>query len=182
MGCLRKLTILVLLGGFSPVSSAGVETPLLLETQGECQVRVVHDATPDSTTGTLVLRAFQLIDGLAYACDVGPAQAAASLGRGVAAYLAQGDLKPATSVFVGRIGRYPWVREAWRLESGTDFRSRLDTDAFNALVGSEEIARPFTEALRMHGLEPGGASCEKLMFHDNGAPMDGLCWILIRPH
>ena len=182
MHCLRKLIATFILLGTCAGAGAGVETPLLLEIQGECTVRVVHDAIPDSSTGTLLFRSFRLIEGLSNPCDLTASQVAASLGRGIAAYLAQDNLKPATSLFVGRISRYPWVRSAWQQASLTGSYEKLGIDDFNALVGAGNIARPFTDALRVNGLEPGGASCEKLQFFGNGAPMDGLCWFLIEEH
>ena len=181
MNRLYKLVALVttLVGGGV---NAGVETPLLLETQGDCTVSVVHDATPDSITGTLMFRSFLLLDGLSHPCDLSRTQVSASLGRGIAAYRAQVELIPVTSIFVGRVSRYPWVRSAWQEQGSTGSFEKLGFDAFNALVGSASIAQPFTDALRVNGLKSGGASCEKLMFHDNGAPLDGLCWILIESH
>lgn len=182
MQCLRKLPVLIALLMAPAGAVAGVETPLLIEIQGECTVRVVHDATPDSTIGTLVFRSYRLVDGLSFPCDLTPAQASASLSRGVAAYKAQPELKPVGSVFVGRIERYPWVRSSWQAESLAQSREQLDIEAFNRLVGSAEIGGPFNDALRVNDLEPNGASCEKQMYYDNGAPMDGMCWILIQPH
>jgi len=158
---------------------AGIEIVLVKEEYGDCIVRVVHDATPDSDIGTLVFRAYTVVEGIHYPCEVDQKQVEDSLGLAISRYLSQTDLKPVTSIFVGKIAAFPWVRNAWDIKSQSGSYSPLSHREFSQLVFTSTISLPFTNALHEHGLSLNGASCEKLQFHTNGAPMNALCWFEI---
>ena len=173
--------IFLLLALFVPVVCfGGIETILVQERQGDCTARVLHDATPTSKIGTIDFRSYKVIDGLHHPCGLTKSQVKESLGRGLAKYVSDKNLKPATSIMVGRISRYPWVQSAWQARSQTGSYKKLSIAEFNALVSSRPISEPFAEALQSNGLEFGGASCEKIQFYSNGWPMDALCWFKIK--
>ena len=162
--------------------TAGIEIVLVDKEYGDCTVRVTHDATPDSDIGTLVFRAFTVVDSIHYPCEVDQEQVEHSLGLAVSRYISRADLKPVTSIFVGKIAAYPWVRNIWDIKSQSGSYSPLSHREFSQLVFTPAVSGPFASALSAHGLGLSGASCEKLQFHANGAPMNALCWFVIAAH
>jgi len=176
-------TLFLLIGLLvSTSATAGIEIALVKEEYGDCTVRVTHDATPDSEIGTLVFRSFIVIDNIHYPCEVDQEQVEHSLGLAVSRYLSSTDLKPVTSIFVGKIAAFPWVQMAWDIKSLSGTYSPLSHKEFSQLVFRRVISRPFASALSAHGLLVSGASCEKLQFYANGAPMNALCWFVIAEH
>ena len=159
---------------------AGIETVLIEEQQGECTLRVTHDATPSSEIGTIVFRSFTVKDGLHFHCEPTKTQVIESLGKGIAIYLSDENLKPVTSIMVGRISRFPWVNLAWQAKARSGTYAKMSSTEFNAFVASKDISQPFEKALSDNGLEFDGASCEKIQFYENGYPMDALCWFKIK--
>lgn len=173
---MRNFLVLVTILTFSASSFAGIESVLVKEQHGKCTVRIVHDSTPSSQIGTIVFRSFKIIDGLHHTCDLTKDQVIDSLARGIAKYLSHEDLKPVSSIFVGRISRFPWINSSWQSKGQSGKYERMSNRDFNALVSSKDISQPFETALNRNGLKFGGASCEKIQFYKNGAPMDALCW------
>ena len=184
LSAFRMYKTAVLVIGLLVYSNAisGIEVVLVKEKFGDCIVRIMHDATPDSDIGTLVFRSYRLADNIHYPCEVDRQQVEQSLRLAVSLYLSEGDLKPVTSIFVGKIAAFPWVRKAWDIESQSGMHEPLSHRAFSQLVFKSAISQPFTDALNHHGLALSGASCEKLQFHSNGAPMNALCWFEIAEH
>ena len=185
---MQKVVILIIGLLISAGSVAGIENVLVKEKYGECTVRVTHDActvrvthdaTPDSKIGTLVFRSYAVVDNIHYPCEVDQAQVEHSLGLAVSRYLNRSDLKPVTSIFVGKIASFPWVRNAWDIISQSGTYPRLSHQEFNKQLFKSDLSQPFVRAVKNYGLSLSGASCEKLQFHDNGAPMDALCWFEI---
>ncbi len=162
--------------------NAGIEVVLVKQEYGDCTILVIHDATPDSDIGTLVFRSYTVVDKIHYPCEVDQQQVEHSLGLAVSRYLARADLKPVTSIFVGKIASFPWVRSAWEIKSQSGTHSSLSHRQFSQLVFTAVISQPFASALGSHGFALSGASCEKLQFHPNGAPMNALCWFVIDEH
>ncbi len=177
---MRNILVLVPALIFPVVCFAGIETLLVDEQQGRCTVRIVHDATPSSQIGTILFRSFVAIDGLHYPCELAKSQVTDSLIKGVAKYISHENLKPATSIMVGKIGSFPWVKSDWHAKGRSGTYEKMSRREFNALVGSEAISQPFEIALNLNGLKFGGASCEKIQFYENGYPMDALCWFKIK--
>ncbi len=176
-------TLFLFIGLFvSAKVTAGIEIVLVKEKYGDCTVRVTHDATPDSNIGTLIYRAYTVVDGIHYPCEVDQEQVEQSMGLAVSRYLSRTDLKPVTSIFVGKIAAFPWVRNAWDIKSQSGSYSPLSHREFSQLVFTAAVSEPFASALSDHGLALSGASCEKLQFHSNGAPMNALCWFVIAGH
>ncbi len=163
-------------------ATAGIENILVEEQYGDCTVRVTHDATPDSDTGTLVFRSYTVVESVHYPCEVDQKQAEHGLGLAISRYISRKDLKPVTSIFVGKIASFPWVRSAWDIKKKTGTYSPLSHREFSQLVFKPVLSRPFASALNVNGLAISGASCEKLQFHANGAPMNALCWFKIDKH
>lgn len=159
---------------------AGIETVLIEEQQGNCTVRVVHDATPSSEIGTILFRSFTVNDGLHYPCELTKSQVTDSLNKGIAKYISLENMKPATSIMVGKISGFPWVKSDWHAKGRSGTYEKMSRAEFNALVSSQSIAQPFVIAINYNGLEFDGASCEKIQFYANGFPMDALCWFKIK--
>jgi len=172
--------ILALVLAFPTICCAGIETVLVEEQQGICTIRVTHDATPSSETGTIIFRSFSVLDGLHIPCEPTKSQVIESLAKGIAIYLSHEDLKPATSIMVGRISRFPWVNSAWQAKASSGTYKKMSSIEFNALVGSKNVSQPFEIALNKNGLEFAKASCEKIQFYEGGYPMDALCWFEIK--
>ncbi len=161
-------------------SYAGIETLLIGEQQGNCTIRVTHDATPSSMFGTLVFRSFVVIDSVHHPCAATKSHVRETLSKGIAQYIAYNNLKPITSIMVGKISHFPWIKSDWLNKSQSGSYEKMSRSDFNALVSSEAISEPFKTALNKNGLEFDGASCEKMQFYDNGHPMDALCWFKIK--
>ena len=178
---MRNSFIIALALMLPPVCFGGIETLLIEEQQGNCTIRISHDATPSSDIGTILFRSFTLVDGLQYPCHPAARQVTESLDKGIAEYRSRQNLKPATSIMVGRISRFPWVTAMWQARSESGSYRKLSISDFNALIGARDISGPFVTALSRNGLELESASCEKLQFYDNGYPMDALCWLTIKP-
>ncbi len=172
--------ILFLILALPATSFAGIETILFEEQNGRCTLRITHDATPYSEVGTILFRSFTVIDGLHFPCKPTKTQVTESLGRGIAIYRSQENLKPATSIMVERISRFPWVNLAWQAKAKSGTYEKMSNTEFNHFVGSKDISQPFEIALNQNGLEFDGASCEKIQFYENGHPMDALCWFKIK--
>ncbi len=166
----------------STSNTAGIEIVLVKEKYGDCTVRVTHDATPDSDIGTLVFRSYTVVDNIHYPCEVDQEQVEHSLSLAVSRYLSRVDLKPVTSIFVGKIASFPWVRNAWDIKSQSGTHSSLSHRQFSQMVFTAAVSEPFARALGSHGFALSDASCEKLQFHPNGAPMNALCWFEIDEH
>jgi len=177
---MRKILVIIPALIFSAACFAGIETVLVEEKQGNCTVRVIHDATPSSETGTILFRSFIVVDGLHHPCNPTKSQVTRSLSRGFAIYISHGNLKPATSIMVGKISNFPWVKSDWHAKSQSGTYKKMSRSELNALVSSKAISEPFEIALNLNGLEFDGASCEKIQFYDNGYPMDALCWYKIK--
>ena len=176
---MHKVLILIIGLLVSANVTAGIEVDLVKEEYGDCTVRVTHDATPDSGIGTLVFRSYTEVDGIHYPCEVDQGQVEQSLGLAVSRYISRADLKPVTSIFVGKIAAFPWVRKAWDVKSQSGSYAPLTHLEFSHLVFTLTVSQPFANALSAHGLALSGASCEKLQFHANGSPMNALCWFEI---
>ena len=175
-----RIALLILFGLlFSNKAMAGVEFVLVKDVYGDCIVRITHDATPDADEGTLVFRSYIVEGGIHAPCDVDPDQVEQSLRLALSRYLARADLKPVTSIFVGKIAGFPWVRNIWAMESHSGSFEPLSHREFNQRVMASDIYFPFKRALHGTGLKITESSCEKLQFHANGAPMDALCWFVI---
>lgn len=179
---MHKLLVLTIGLLVSASVTAGIEVVLVKEVYGDCTIRVTHSATPDSDIGTLVFRSYTVVDGLHHPCEADQEQVEHSLSLAVSRYLSRTDLKPVTSIFVGKIAAFPWVRMAWNTKSQSGTHSPLSHRDMNQLVFMPTVSKPFASALADHGLGLRGASCEKLQFHDNGAPMNALCWFEIAAH
>ena len=177
---MRKYLILDLVLALPAICFAGIETVLIEEQQGRCTLRVTHDATPSSEIGTILFRSFTVIDGMHFPCEPTKTQVIESLGKGIAIYISHDNLKPATSIMVGRISRFPWVNSAWQAKARSGTYEKMSSTEFNAFVGSNDISQPFEIALNHNGLELDGVSCEKIQFYENGYPMDALCWFKIK--
>jgi len=175
----NKLT-LALVFVLPAICFAGIETVLNEEQQDSCTIRVSHDATPSSEIGTILFRSFTVLDGLHFPCELTKSQVTESLAKGIAKYISHQNLKPATSIMVGRISRYPWVNIAWQAKAKSGTYDKMTRTEFNTFVGSKDISQPFEIALTQNGLELDGASCEKIQFYQNGYPMDALCWFKIK--
>jgi hypothetical protein len=132
---------------------AGIEIDLVKEDFGNCTVRVTLDATPDSKIGTLVFRSFKIVDGIQYPCEIDQKIVEHSLGLAVSRYLSRPDIKPVTSIFVGKIAAFPWVRNAWKIKSQNGSYSPLSHQAFSQLVFKPWVSQPFSNALNNHGLD-----------------------------
>ncbi len=128
----------------------------------------------------LVFRSFTLKDGLHSPCEPTRTQVIDSLGKGIAIYLSDENLKPATSIMVGRISRFSWVNSAWQAKAKSGTYEKMSNTEFNAFVSSIDVSQPFEAVLNKNGLEFDGASCEKVQFYSNGYPMDALCWFKIK--
>ena len=128
--------VLVLIVGLliSVSATAGIEIVLVKEGYGDCTVLVTHDATPDSDIGTLVFLSYTVVDGIHYPCEVDQGQVEQSLGLAVSRYISRADLKPVTSIFVGKIAAFPWVRKAWGIKSQSGSYSPLPHHEFSQLV------------------------------------------------
>lgn len=177
---MRNIIALLIFLSFIRLSYAGVKTELIEEQYRSCTVRIIHDATPSSIKGTIIFRSNKEIKGLLHPCEINEAEVTASLSRGLAQYISQASLKPATSIMVGHISSYPWVRALWEAQSKKSDFMRLSYKEFNELVHSPVISAPFEKGLNQNGLTIFKASCEKVSFYKNGAPQDALCWFSIK--
>ena len=161
-------------------STAGIETELFLKQYDACTVRVQHDATPSSKTGVIVIRVFTEQDGVQARClSLDKKHITQSLGTALARYKKRADLKPVTSLMLGRLVNYPWIRTSLEAKAGAAPVKKLSREQFHAFVLKTERAAPFREALEEQGFRVTGANCEKLMFYRNGAPQDAMCWLVI---
>ena len=174
-----KILIPLLLLSFTPASYSG-ETNLVAEQYRDCTVRIFHDATPSSSEGTITFRSNKKTDGVFYPCEINESEVTASLSKGLAQYISQANLKPATSIMVGHISSYSWVRTLWEAQSKKGNIAELSYKEFNELVHTPAISAPFERALIKNRLTIDKVSCEKISFYENGAPENGFCWLSIK--
>jgi hypothetical protein len=172
---MRHLILICLISLISIFCYAGIEHELLLEQYNECTIRVTHDATPDSTTGTILFRSFKIEEGIHYPCDINENIASISLNKAFQHYSLRSDLKPVTSVMLGRLIRYPWARNFLNTNSIT----KVSHKEFNQIIFDSPIIQPFRNALQNSNYDITGVSCEKVLYNESDFAIDGLCWLVI---
>ncbi len=178
---MRRIYFIVWFGVIWPgLSQAGIEAELFLKQYEACTVRIYHDATPDATSGVLVIRPYLEKDGVHERCEsLDKKHITQSLTQALQAYKKRDDLKPVTSLMLGRLVNYPWIKTTLAAQAGVPSVKKLSRRQFNAFVLKDEMMTPFKQALELQGFRLTGASCEKLIFYDNGAPQDAMCWLVI---
>lgn len=154
---------------------AGIENELLLEQYDTCTVRITHDATPDSKTATLVYRTYKVIDDIHQPCDINQEVVYKSLKESFNHYLNNAELKPVTSIMLGRLTRYPWARSFFDKNPV----AKTNHQEFNNIILSSSIIEPFKNAANDSNYSITGVSCEKILYNENNFAIDGLCWLII---
>jgi hypothetical protein len=154
---------------------AGIEHELLLEQYNECMVRVTHDATPDSKTGAIIFRAYKIENGIHYPCEINENITSTSLNNAFQNYISLSDLKPVTSVMIGRLIRYLWARSFLEKNS----ISKVTHAEFNKVIFNSPIIEPFKNAVNNFNYSITNVSCEKILYDENNFAIDALCWLII---
>jgi|GEM_PF-1371908 len=173
----RLKSLLVLLNGlFFATSLWAGEMQLIKQQLSGCEFSLVHHQTEGFESATLVFRATQLETGIVNACSVSPEDAERSLIEGLQQLNQFNGLKPVSSLFIGRLVRYPWMVE--HLAKRTEPLKR--SNGFGEFILTPEMTGPFTRALRLAGFDVVAAQCEKRMFDSKGRLIDALCWIEVK--
>lgn len=179
---MSKTTLPIILMLLSYNAHAGIETILLDKGPGDCIIRITHDATPSSKTGAIVFRSFKPLNGVHEPCPPQKDDVSTSLSSAFEVYR-QKQLKPATSIFIGRLIHYPWIvgylaGQGPALDKTTgQNRSGL----FNSRVFLDEVLAPFQIAIAKHHYKISKTECEKILVNRRGIITDALCWLVIEP-
>ncbi len=172
---MHHLTLSFLIFLIPNICFAGVEKELFLKQYDSCTVRITHDATPDSKTGVLIFRSYKVSNGLHQPCDIDQEIAFNSFKDGFKIYLSSPDLKPITSIFIGRLIRYPWARHVLK----TNPISKTDHQGFNKIILGTSIITPFENAVNDFDYKITNVSCEKMLYDKYNFAIDGLCWLIL---
>ncbi len=175
----RKL-VLVLLLVMSSRCFSGVDTLLYSSELEGCKIDVSHSAAPRASTGTILFSAYTIIDGIHRACEVTKVAVSNTLSKGLSALSAEKNLVPVSSIRIGHIQNYKWVKAQLYKISQEDKRTRIGYQEFNKLIASSAISDPFKLALEANGFKLKDASSEKRFYYKNGAPEDAFCWLSIK--
>jgi hypothetical protein len=170
---IRHLILICLFSLISNFCYAGIEHELLLEQYNECTIRVTHDATPDSTTGTILFRSFKIEEGIHYPCDINENIASISLNKAFQQYSLLSGLKPVTSIMIGRLIHYPWAKDYLK----NNPISKTMHQEFNNTLLNAPIITPFKHGLVNHHYNIIGVSCEKILLNKQGHVTDAMCWL-----
>lgn len=160
---------------FSHVCYAGIKNELLLKQYDECIIDISHSATPDSVTGTIIFKSYRIKEGIHYPCYTNEKNVSASLKKAIQYYSSRTDLKPITSIMIGRLIRYHWIKDY--LENNPAPKS--NHQEFNKIIFNSSIIEPFKNALDVHNYYLTDVSCEKILINDEGFSIDALCWLEI---
>jgi hypothetical protein len=176
---IRYIAITILFS-YSAHSFGGVVTELYTATVEKCVKEVSHSAAVGSTTGTILFSSFEIIDGVQWACEASANTVAKVLSKGLSEYKNKKNLVPITSVRIGHLQYYKWIKIIMEEKSKSGQYERLNFEEFNKFVRSESISAPFGKALEENGFNLENAECEKRIYFDNGAPRDAFCWLSIK--
>ncbi|MEM7294818.1 MAG: hypothetical protein AAF420_15670, partial [Pseudomonadota bacterium] len=163
---MRQVCLLVLFAA-STQSIAGVETTLYVKEYETCLLRIAHDAAIDSDIGTLTVRVLGVGDATPKECPMDPQQLESGIDHALGKLHDRQDLVAVSSVFVGRLVRYPWAVAELAKNSFA-----LDRDALHALVVDSTISQPFIAGFARHDKKIVGAECEKILRNADGTPTD----------
>lgn len=172
---MRQIILSLLIILFYELCYAGIENELLLEQHNECTIRITHDATPDSETGTIIFRSYKIKDNVHYACEINENTVSISLNNAFQYYVSRSDLKPVTSVMIGRLIRYLWARSY--LENNPV--PKVTHAEFNKIIFDSSIIEPFKKGISEFNYNITNVSCEKILYDENNLAIDGLCWLII---
>lgn len=179
---MSKSTLLIILMLLSYNAHAGIETILLDKSHGDCIIRITHDAIPTSKTGSIVFRSYKLLNGVHEPCPPQKNDISTSLDSAFEVYR-QKQLKPATSIFIGRLIHYPWVVDYLATQGPVlDKTTGQDrTGLFNNSAFLDEVLMPFQTATAKHHYKIDKTECEKILVNHQGIITDALCWLVIEP-
>ena len=172
---MRNLFSYFLIIFFSTFCYAGIENDLLLEQYGNCNVRITHDATPDSETGTLIYRSYKIINSIHEPCEINQTIAYASFKKGFNNYLTKSELKPATSIMLGRLIRYSWASSFF----DENLIQKTNHQKFNNIILNSPIIEPFKNAVNDFDYHITDVNCEKILYNEDNFAIDALCWLII---
>ncbi len=154
---------------------AGIKHELFLEQYNECTIRITHDATPDSKTGTIIFRSYKIENDVYYPCEINENITSTSLNNAFQYYVSRSDLKPFTSLMIGRLIRYPWARSFL----ANNPIPKVTHAEFNKIIFESSIIEPFKNAINEFNYNITDVSCEKILYNENNLAIDGLCWLII---
>jgi len=172
--------ILLVLSVFLSASCfAGVDTILHFSEIENCKIEVSHSATPKSKTGTILFSSYKTINGINMTCNIGKKAVIKSLSHALSVLATKENLANVTSVRIGHIQYYKWVKAYLESKANSTTRERIGYKKFNELIVTDVISKPFQVALQNSDFKLNSASCEKRVYYSNGAPEDGFCWLVI---
>ena len=175
---MQRLTLFFLLCLVNMPALAGIDTDLYRQSHNGCTIEIQHSATTDFDFATLLFRAHKKVEGIYQRCAISELDAKQSLEKAFALYL-QKDLKPVTSIFIGRLENYAWAVE-YLEKNPITYAGKVDYRDFNQRIAQSSIFQVFDAALKIHGFRVKGASCEKILMDKQDHSTDATCWILIK--
>ena len=175
---MQRLIPVLLLLSFN--SHAGIETRLLQEKYASCTIRISHDALATAKTGSLVFKSFILLNDVHQPCAPSRQHIHDSLDRALTSF-GQQKLKPLTSLFIGRLIHYPWIRDdlARQAPLPKTLPPHKRTELFKSGAFISQNLSPFQRALAGHHYKISNMACEKLLLDKQGRIEDALCWIIV---
>ncbi|MFD2205992.1 hypothetical protein [Kiloniella antarctica] len=188
----RFLLLFFLSALFLPaIVQADEEVILLSKQQENCQIQVSAFLVSGTGDATLWFDAFN-IDQLGYHVPCSPTKDSVSRSMKTIFSDHKQEANPLrfTSLFVGRLIEYSWIRdylanfgrplEVSPLDTQTAI-SRPDYEVlkeFEATLLNSTILDPFSLPATQAGYSVKQLSCEKLIRSKNGVPIDALCWLV----
>jgi hypothetical protein len=157
--------------------NAGIEIELAVNKVRDCTLRVTHDAVPSWDTGAIIIKVFKIRNGVHVHCEVQEEEIYNVLNEALSTFNKSTHLKPVNSIMIGRLINFPWMVEYLKEASKTPPHKELSYREAEELVFHSPISEPFRNAAIENGFKPKGASCEKVMYFENGAVKDGLCFL-----
>jgi hypothetical protein len=161
---------------FSNFCYAGVEHELLVEKQNECTIRITHEATPDSETGSIIFKSYKIEDNIHSPCETSEASVSIFLNKAFQQYSSHSDLKPITSIMIGRLIRYSWAKDLLKQSP----IPKISSQEFNKEILFSPIIKPFQKAIKEFNYRVTDVSCEKTLYSEKGFAIDALCWLVVR--
>lgn len=162
--------------------SAGIETELARTiSSNQCVIDIEHDATPDSETGTFVIRTYKKQNDIHEPCAAEQNEIANTLENAIQQYQLL-ELKPVASVFIGRLIHYQWVSDyltEWS-EVHDTLLGKVSRTEFHKDLMLSNVFSSFDSILSDNDFSLAGIECEKILYFETGVPQDAMCWLVIK--
>lgn len=180
-----KNTIFLIASFFTLNALAGVNTVLYENYTEHCNITISHDAVKGST-GTIIIRPRTADYNY---CRLPKEQLSNHLNNALKTLSNKKNLTEITSLFLGRLKSYHWMRdhliresvnnEKWNKELGKAI-NESNIKYVNALLKNKYVLETFSRPLNKHSYKITDISCKKVLINKDKLPYDAMCWLSIK--